>query len=198
MNIVFDIGGVLIDFSFLPLYEDKFDNKAELDWFLANVMKKEYWICADAGKSIADAARDIGKMYPDYAELVRLVDSDWPKVHAGVIEGTLGILQDLAGRGTALFAITNFPAEKFEETCRLYPFLGVFRDTVVSGQERIVKPDPRIYRILLERNGLRAEDCLFIDDTAENVVAAEDIGMQGHHFVSAQRLRQDLEDRGVL
>ena len=105
----------------------------------------------------------------------------------------MAILDELKAQGTPLYAITNWHQDKFRETQARFPFLGTsFRDIVVSGDERLVKPDPAIYRLLLDRNGLEASSCLFIDDSPKNVAGAEAVGMKAHHFTSPEALRAHL------
>ena len=107
-------------------------------------------------------------------------------------------LEELRQRGTPLYAITNFNQDKFRETVERFAFLRTFRDIVVSGDERILKPDPAIYRLLLDRNGLAASSCVFIDDSEKNVRGAEAVGMKAIHFTTPQALRADLAGMGLL
>jgi 2-haloacid dehalogenase len=116
----------------------------------------------------------------------------------GPIDGTVGILEELRQRGTPLYAITNFNQDKFRETLERFSFLRTFRDIVVSGDERLLKPDPAIYRVLLERNGIDAAACVFIDDSEKNVRGAEAVGMKAIHFTTPQALRADLAGMGLL
>ena len=120
----------------------------------------------------------------------------WPA--AGRCWGTVEILERLKAQGTPLYAITNWHQDKFRETRNRFSFLGHFRDIVVSGEERLVKPDAAIYNLFLQRNGLDAATCLFIDDNAQNVAGAEAVGMKAHHFTSPEGLRAQLARLGVL
>lgn len=116
----------------------------------------------------------------------------------GEVPGSVALLEALRTAGVPLFAITNFSAEKFALTQARFPFLRGFRDVVVSGAERLLKPDPAIYRLLLERNGLAAARCLFIDDSAKNVAGAQAVGMHAHHFRDAAGLADALRAHGLL
>jgi 2-haloacid dehalogenase len=116
----------------------------------------------------------------------------------GAIEGSVAILERLAEQGVPLYAITNFSAEKFAEARARFPFFSHFRDIVISGEERLMKPDAAIYRLCLERTGLDAGACIFIDDSAANVAAAAAIGIDAILFESPEQLSQALAERGLL
>ena len=136
--------------------------------------------------------------HPAYEAQIRAYDMRWTETLPHAIDGTAAILYDLHERNVPLFAITNWNGDKFRETRPRFPFLGLFRDIVVSGDEGLLKPDAPIYQLLLDRNGLSAGDCLFIDDNAANVARAEALGMKAHHFTSPGSLRLALVDHGVL
>jgi 2-haloacid dehalogenase len=116
----------------------------------------------------------------------------------GEIEGSIAILAELRARGVPVFAITNFSAEKYAETLTRFPFLRDFREVIVSAHEQLIKPDPAIYRLLLDRHGLTADHCLFVDDSPANTRGAEAVGMRGHLFRDAPTLRAELSALGLL
>ncbi|WP_373505909.1 HAD family hydrolase [Aestuariivirga sp.] len=198
MNIVFDIGNVLLHWDPRALYRKVFASEAEVDWFLANVCTSAWNLEQDKGRSFADAVAEATARHPEHAEAIAAYDTRWPETLTHVIEGTVEILEDLKQQGTPLYAITNWHQDKFRETKARYGFLCHFRDIVVSGDERLIKPDPAIYRLLLDRNGLEAGQCLFIDDSAKNVAGAEAVGMKAHHFTSPDALRAELAAMGIL
>ena len=198
MNVIFDIGNVLLRWDPRFLYRKIFADEAEMEWFLAHVCNSEWNLEQDRGRSFAEAVRDLTIRHPEHAEAIAAYDSRWPETLPHAIEDSVAILEDLRERGTALYAITNFNGDKFRETCARFSFLGHFRDVVVSGDEGLVKPDPAIYRLLMERNGLAASQCLFIDDSEANVRGARACGMEAHHFRSASGLRRELEARSLL
>ena len=198
MNVVFDIGNVLVHWEPRALYRKIFATEAEVDWFITNVCNSAWNLEQDRGRSFAAAVREATARFPEHAEAIAAYDLRWHETVLGPIDGTVEILEDLRQRGTPLYAITNFNQDKFRETLERFAFLGVFRDIVVSGDERILKPDPAIYRLLLDRNGLAASSCVFIDDSGKNVRGAEAVGMKAIHFTTPDALRTELAGMGLL
>jgi 2-haloacid dehalogenase len=199
MNVVFDIGNVLIHWDPRVLYRTIFVTEDEVEWFLGNVCTHEWNLEQDRGRSFADAIAEAAARHPAYAEAIAAYDLRWHETIPAPIDGTVAILDALKAQGTPLYAITNWHQDKFRETQARFPFLTTsFRDIVVSGDERLVKPDPAIYRLLLDRNGLEASSCLFIDDSPKNVAGAQAVGMKAHHFTSPENLRAHLAGAGIL
>jgi 2-haloacid dehalogenase len=198
MNIVFDIGNVLLHWDPRALYRKIFATEDEVEWFLANVCTPDWNREQDLGRSFEDAVAEATARHPGQAQAIAAYHLRWPETLTHVIEGSVAILDELNARGAPLYAITNWNGDKFRETRTRFDFLGHFRDIVVSGDEGVAKPDPAIFHLLLTRNGLEATACLFIDDSAKNVAAAEALGMETHHFTSPECLRDDLEARGLL
>ena len=198
MNIIFDIGMVLIKWDPRNLYRKMFADEAKMEWFLAHVCTGAWNLEQDRGRSFSDAVKHITPHHPEYATEIDAYDTRWHEMIPGVIEGSVDILEALHKNGAPLYAITNWNQHKFNETKLNYPFLGLFRDIVVSGDEKLIKPDPAIFELCLKRNKLKANDCLFIDDSEKNVKGAQAVGMQAHHFTSAEKLRADLKERGLL
>jgi 2-haloacid dehalogenase len=198
MNIVFDIGNVLLNWDPRALYRKIFASEDEVEWFLTHVCPPAWNLEQDKGRSFEDAVAEATARHPDQAHAIAAYHLRWPETLTHVIEGSVAILEDLHARGAPLYAITNWNQDKFRETRQRFDFLNRFRDIVVSGDERLVKPDPAIYHVLLERNGLAARDCLFIDDSAKNVAGAEAVGMKAHHFTTPDRLRTRLRSDGLL
>ncbi|PZF75591.1 HAD family phosphatase [Aestuariivirga litoralis] len=198
MNVVFDIGNVLVHWEPRALYRKIFATEDEVEWFITHVCNSDWNIEQDRGRSFGEAVALLSRRFPEHAEAIAAYDLRWHETVLGPIEGTVAILAELQQRGVPLYAITNFNQDKFQETVTRFPFLSTFRDIVVSGDERLLKPDPAIYRVLLDRNGLAAPDCVFIDDSLKNVRGAEDVGMKAIHFTSPGELRRDLAALGVL
>ena len=198
MNVVFDIGNVLLHWDPRALYRKIFATEDEVEWFLANVCTSEWNLEQDRGRSFADAIAEAVARHPAHAAAIAAYDTRWHETLTHAIDGSVSILDELKDRGTPLYAITNWHQTKFRETRERYPFLGHFRDIVVSGDERVLKPDPAIFHLLLDRNGLAAEDCLFIDDNVHNVEGARAVGMQAHHFTTPELLRAELVRMGIL
>ena len=199
MNVVFDLGNVLVHWDPRVLYRKIFATEEEVTWFLANVCTADWNLEQDRGRSFEDAIAEATARHPGYAEAIAAYHHRWHETIVAPIDGTLAILEALKAQCTPLYAITNWHQDKFRETQARFPFLAAsFRDIVVSGDERLVKPDPAIYRLLLDRNGLEASSCLFIDDSPKNVAGAEAVGMKAHHFTSPEALRNHLAGLGLL
>lgn len=190
--LVFDLGGVLFDWDPRYLYRDLLPDESAVEEFLARIEFDAWNSGFDAGVPLAEGAAALKARQP--AVLHGLIDAycaHWPRTLKGSMPDTVAVLEDLA-RGTApLYALTNWSAETFHHA-RRHPFMRHFEDIVVSGEERLAKPDPRIYAVLLRRTGLPAAAHLFIDDKAENVVAARTAGLAAVQFTTAEQLRQDL------
>ena len=198
MNVVFDIGNVLVHWEPRALYRKFFATEDEVEWFLANVCNHDWNLEQDRGRSFADAVIEATARFPEHADAIAAYDLRWHETVLGPIDGSVAILEELKARGTPLYAITNFNQDKFRETVARFPFLRLFRDIVVSGDERVVKPDPAIYRLLMERNGLAAEACVFIDDSLKNVLGAKAVGMKAIHFTGPDALRTELAGLELL
>jgi len=196
--VVFDLGGVLIDWDPRYLYRRLLASEEEVERFLGTVCTPEWNRAQDAGRSWAEAVDTLAARHPDQAGLIAAYRDRWPEMIAGPFEETVRVLADLRAAGVALYALTNWSAETFPVAQRRFDFLRWFEGTVVSGQEQLVKPDPRLYRLLAQRHGLDLRHSVFIDDTPANVVAARELGMLGLDFVDAERLRADLTAHGLL
>lgn len=197
--VIFDIGQVLIEWDPRHLYRDLFDGYDDLmEDFLERVCSPAWNLEQDRGRPWAEAVAQLTAEHPDCAELIRAYDEMWDRMVPGPVPGTPEILIALQDRGVPVYAITNFSVDKFALACRRFDFLNRFDGIIVSGQERLVKPDPAIYRLLLDRYGLEAGQCLFIDDNADNVESARSVGMLAHRFFGAEALRHDLEEFGLL
>ena len=155
----------------------------------------------DAGRPFEQVLSDLVSAHPerpDWGDILRTYHAHHRDSLPGLIPGVDRLIEDLAAAGVPLYALTNFAADLFEGARPLMPALTRFDGVVISGRERLVKPDPAIYRLLLDRFGLKAGHTLFIDDSAANVAGAQAVGMQTHRFTGAGRLRADLVERGVL
>jgi len=197
-TVVFDVGNVLIRWDPRHLYRRLIPEEAAMERFLAEVCTEAWNLEQDRGRSWAEAIAERVPLFPQHEALIRAYAENWQEMVPGEVPGTVALLEALRGRGVPLYAITNFSAEKFAEAQARFAFLRGFRDVVVSAHERLVKPDPAIYRVLLDRNGLAAARCLFIDDSEKNVRAAEAAGMQAHHFRDAAGLEAELRRLGLL
>ena len=197
--VVFDVGNVLYGWdpeSFLV--RQIADDEARLR-FIEEVGLWEWHESLDGGRGFADAAAELSEKFPDYAHLISAWGDRFGETITDPVPGVHDLVEALDGRGVPLFAITNFSADfwaPFRE--REEAFFGRFRDIVVSGEEKLLKPDPAIYYLALDRFGLKAEQALFIDDRLINVEGAKAVGMRAHLFTTAEDLRARLEAEGLL
>ncbi|MCC5618912.1 HAD family phosphatase [Nostoc sp. CHAB 5836] len=197
-HVVFDVGNVLIEWSPEHLYRKLIPDAAERARFLAEICTPDWNLEQDRGRSWADAVAERIALFPQYAALIRAFDERWQETVPGEVPGSVALLEALRAADVPLYAITNFSAQKFAESRIRFPFLDRFRDVVVSAEERLLKPDPAIYHLLLDRNGLDAARCLFIDDSEKNVRGAEAVGMRAHHFRDATTLAVELRRLGLI
>jgi len=195
---VFDLGNVLITWDRELLYRQLIEDPEERRHFLDNVLTLEANAELDRGMSLADLTAMLTNQHPEYAKLLDAFRTRWIETIGGAIDGSVSILSELRTMGTPLYALSNWGAETFEQTVGQYGFLNWFDGRVISGFEGTVKPDARIFEILLERFGLTATSCLFIDDSQRNVDAAALIGFDTIHFADPPSLRSELIERGLL
>jgi 2-haloacid dehalogenase len=194
--VVFDIGNVLVDWDPRHLYRTIFADADEMERFLAEVCARDWILELDRGKPFAEAIPERIALFPHYETQIRAFDERWHETNRSAIDGSVAILKKLQSTGVPNYAITNFSAEKFEEARSIFPFFDSFDGIVVSGRERLLKPDAAIYNLLLQRHGLKAADCIFIDDSLRNVEGARAVGMHGHHFIAAEGLARGLRSHG--
>jgi 2-haloacid dehalogenase len=198
LNVVFDIGNVLLKWDPRILYRKIFSTEAEVNDFLTRVLPPEWNLEQDRGRSWREAEDLQIALFPDYADAIRAFRGRWKETIPGSIEGTVVILEELKKAGVPLYAITNFASDTFREAQKRFPYLAdSFIDIVISGDEKLLKPDPAIYHILLERQKLKAEDCIFIDDSMANVKAAATVGFHALQFASPEQFRSDLRNLGL-
>ncbi|WP_119459886.1 HAD family hydrolase [Rhodospirillaceae bacterium SYSU D60014] len=196
---VFDLGGVLIDWNPRYLYRKLFDgDEAGMEAFLTEVCTPAWNEEQDGGRPFADAVALLVAQHPTHAALIEAYDARWEEMLAGPIAGSVEILAALKAQRMPLYALTNWSAEKFPIARRRFDFLQWFDGIVVSGEIRLKKPDPEIFRHLLDGFGLTAGETLFIDDSEPNVAAAQAAGMTALRFRSPQALRRDLTALGLL
>lgn len=195
--VIFDLGGVLIDWNPRHLYRTLFDDEAAMERFLSEVCTPAWNLEQDRGRPWAQAIAELSAVHPDKAGLIAAYRGRWHEMLNGPITGTVAILEELDDAGVELFALTNWSAETYPCAERLYPFLGRFRAVVVSGRIGLVKPDAAIYRHALARFGVAPERTLFIDDSARNVAGAAAVGLRAVRFAGAEGLRRDLAAFGL-
>ena len=196
---IFDLGGVLLEWNPRHLYRKLFaGDEAAMEHFLANVCTTEWNEQQDAGRTFAAATLALMPQHVDQRALIEAWGDRFGEMIPGAIDGTVEVLAALKQRNVPVYALSNWSAETFPPQRERFPFLSWFEDIVVSGFEGVIKPDPRIFRILLERNAIAPEAAVFIDDVAVNAAAASRLGIHGIHFRSPAALRQELAAVGLL
>lgn len=196
--VVFDIGRVLFDWNLRHLFAKLIDDPAQLDWFLTEVVTEQWHFQSDAGRPIAEMVPERIAEFPEHAPLIEAYQARFNETLPAPIPGTHELARRLAGRGVPLYALTNFGAEFWAGFRPLQPIFELFADVVVSGEERVAKPDPRIFEIAERRFGHPPEALFFIDDNPANVEAAIERGWQAHLFTDAAALETELVAQGLL
>ena len=197
--VIFDLGGVLIRWDPRNLYRKLFPgDEHAMEAFLGNVCTVEWNERQDAGRTFADAVAELVPRHADKIELIEAIGRRFDEMITGALEGTVEILAHLKRAGVPRYALTNWSAETFPPQRDRFEFLSWFDGIVVSGEEGVIKPDARIFRILLERYGIAADEAVFIDDNPGNAAAAQALGIHGIHFRSPELLRRELATLGIL
>ena len=197
-TVIFDIGNVLYRWDLRCLFAKLIDDPEELDWFLAHVVTPEWHSQHDAGRAFADMVAERSREFPEYRDHITAYSERFPETIPGPVEGMLDLVRALAGRGVPLFAISNFGAESWAQFLPSAPIFGIFSDIVISGEEKLIKPDAAIFELALKRFDCRADQCLFIDDRRDNIEAGQAVGLAGHHFKDSRQLEHELKALGLL
>jgi 2-haloacid dehalogenase len=199
LALVFDVGGVLLDWNPRHLYRKFFNGDLEsMEQFLKEIDFNGWNLCQDAGRPFTEAVAALITQHPRWEELIKAYHSRWEESIRGTIEGSVEILADLRNSGYPLYALSNFSVEKFQLVRERFDFFAWFDDILISAQVQLVKPDPRIFQVLLERIEREPAECLLIDDSGPNIKTACKLGFEAIHFQSSEQLRAELHQRGIL
>jgi 2-haloacid dehalogenase len=196
-NIVFDFGGVLLDWNPRYFYKNVFSDKSEMEFFLREVCSPQWNLKMDAGLSFADATKELQDQHPGYKNEIELYLRNWEIMIGGEIIENTKLLKPLKTR-YRLFGLTNWSAEAFPVVFKKYQFFRSFEGIVVSGREKMVKPDKDIYELLLNRYSLLADESLFIDDSIKNIETASELGFATIHIDGKNSLEEQLVISGLL
>lgn len=198
-TVIFDLGGVLIDWNPKHLYRKIFDDEKEIDYFLSEICTPEWNEQQDAGRTFKEATEILVAQHPKFEKEIQAFYGRWKEMLGGEIEKTVSILNDLHQKNEhRLLALTNWSAESFPYALENFEFLQLFEGILVSGVEKMKKPDPEIYQLILDRYQIEAQKSVFIDDSERNIKAAKVLNINGIHFQSSEQLQSDLEKLGVL
>ncbi|MBE7171930.1 MAG: HAD family phosphatase [Williamsia sp.] len=197
-TIVFDFGGVLIDWNPRHVFRQLFEDEDKMEWFLSNVCTDEWNVQQDKGRLLKEGTALLKASHPaEHHALIEAYYGRWEEMLKGEISETVEILHELR-KTYKVYGLTNWSAETFPIAQQRFPFLQVFDGIVVSGEEKLIKPDPAIFHLLTERYGLKPEHSVFIDDNSKNVAAARTIGFEAIQFTTADELRSRLRELKLL
>ena len=198
-NIIFDLGGVLIDWNPHYMYKKIIPDDIERNWFIDNICTLDWNENQDGGRTIQEAVDELLLLHPDHKENIMAYYSRWEEMLNGPIEGTVDIFKKIKeNKEIKTYALTNWSAETFPRALELYEFLHWFDGRVVSGEEKTRKPFKDIYEIILNRFGLIATETIFIDDNLRNIKAAQELGINSIHFISPETLKNELIKLSIL
>ncbi len=198
-TIIFDLGAVLIDWNPHHLYRKLITDDEQRQHFLDNICTSDWNEEQDAGRSLKEGTELLVAKHPEHEENIRAFYSRWDEMLAGPIQGTVDVFKAIKESGKyKIYALSNWSAETFEIAQQKFEFLNWFDGLVVSGLEKIRKPDPAFYQLLLDRYQVKPDEALFIDDNYRNILAAEALGIQSIHFTSAEELKSALKKLSVL
>lgn len=198
-TVIFDLGGVLIDWNPRHLYRKIFNTEEEVTWFLENVCTGEWNDQQDAGRSFEDATEELVQKFPDHEEAIRAWYGRWQETISGPIHGTVDVLKTIKDSGKyKLYALTNWSAETFPWALDNFEFLHWFEGIVVSGVEKTRKPFPDFYQILFDRYNVNPAQAVFIDDNVKNVIGSREVGLPVIHFQTPDQLKEELIKLNIL
>jgi 2-haloacid dehalogenase len=198
-TVIFDLGGVLIDWNPRYLYRKIFSTEEEITWFMDNICTSEWNDLQDAGRSFAEATEELVKKHPGHEVPIRAWYGRFPETISGAIQPTVDVLLKIKEKKAhRLYALTNWSAESFPWAQNNFEFLSWFEGIVVSGKEKTRKPFADIYHILLKRYNIDPVRAVFVDDNVKNIKGANEVGLNTIHFTGAPALERELKDLGVL
>jgi 2-haloacid dehalogenase len=196
-TIIFDFGGVLIDWNPRYMYRDEFEESSEMEHFLTHICSNDWNLQQDKGRSLAEATRILQDRFPEHVVKIKLYYDQWEKMINGDIPQNVSLLRKLKEK-YKLYGLTNWSAETFPIVFKRFPFFKLFDGIVISGEEKLIKPDKKIFEIILERYHLKAKNALFIDDNMNNIQAAKEIGFVTIHVQEKTDLKKELHALGLI
>ena len=196
-NIILDFGGVLIDWNPLYLYSKIFGSEEKAKHFLENVCKYEWNLLQDAGRPLVEATQILQEQYPEYKDEIAMYYDRWEEMLGGTLDENTKLIKPLKEKYN-VYGLTNWSAETLPIAKNLYNFFDELDGIVVSGDEKLIKPDPKIYQVLIDRYAIKPEESLFIDDNFDNIVAAQKLGFRTIHFTNEVNLEKTLKEMNVL
>ncbi|HVZ96955.1 MAG TPA: HAD family phosphatase [Chitinophagaceae bacterium] len=196
-NIVFDFGGVLVDWNPRHLYRNVFDDEKAMEDFLAHVCTDEWNAEQDRGRPLAEGTQLLQQQFPEHHDLIGMYYGQWETMLRSDIPGTVSLLHRLKKK-YHLYGLTNWSAETIPLAFSRYPFFKEFEGIVVSGEEKLIKPDKEIFHVLMDRYKISPAESLFIDDNVKNIHTARQIGFHAIHFTTPEQLEHQLAALQIL
>lgn len=191
--IIFDFGNVFVKWDPYGVYKRFFPTPQAVDSFLEEIHFTEWNARQDAGRPFAEGVAELSKQFPQHAELIQAYHSYWEESVTEILFETIEIAHKLKSAGWDIYLLSNFSTETFPLMQKYYNFAQLFDDMIISGEHKIIKPDPAIYRLTLKRINREAHECVFIDDSLPNIEAAQKLGFRTIQFQSPEQLDKDLE-----
>ncbi|RXM41157.1 HAD family hydrolase [Chryseobacterium sp. CH21] len=197
-NIIFDFGGVLMDWNPRYYFKDYFNDNEKMEYFLENIVQDEWNIEQDRGRSLAEGTDIQVKKFPEWEKEIRAFYDNWTVMLKSDIPQNVDVLRKLKNTDYQLFGLTNWSAETFPYALENYDFFQIFEGKiVVSGTEKLIKPDPKIWHVLLERYNIKAEESVFIDDNTKNIEMAKSLGFTTIQVSPDTDLTKELKKFGI-
>ena len=196
-TIIFDFGGVLVDWDPHRMLDAYFGSREKADWFIANICTGEWNAQMDAGKPFAQGIAELSAEYPEWSTEIQAYFDRWIEMIGGEIPGMLEIMKDLKRKGYKMYGLTNWSAETFCQVRHKFEVFDQLDGMLVSGEEKMLKPDPAFFQLLVDRFNLNPAECLFIDDNQPNVDGARRFGLNAIRFKDADTLRKELITLGI-
>ncbi len=197
-SVIFDFGGVLIDWNPYYLFRKVMNNDTEIAQFLQEIDFKKWNYEFDKGYPFEEGIAELAFKYPQYADMIRIFDERWMETIGVTFDETIDLVKQVKEAGFRVFGLSNWSEKKFNEVRQHFDFFNLFEDMVISGYEKIAKPDPRIYQRLLDRNALNPEECLYIDDSEDNIRGGRQVGLNTIQYQSSPLLKEELQAYGIL
>lgn len=197
-NIIFDYGAVLIDWNPHYVFDPYFGDVEKSTWFIENICNSQWNSTLDAGKPYDEGIRELTAEHPEWAREIQLYKDRWINMIGGQIEGMYELVSLLKSKGYGIYGLTNWASETFEQVRYKYPVFALMDGMAVSGEEHCLKPEARIFKILFERYSLKPEECVFIDDNADNIAGALAVGLNAIRFTGREALLESLKKEGII
>jgi 2-haloacid dehalogenase/putative hydrolase of the HAD superfamily len=196
--VLFDVGNVIVRWRPRTLYSKLIVDPAALDHFLGEVCTMDWHSQTDAGRTFGEIIAERSALYPEHAPLIQAWWARWPEMFSGTIPETEAAIEALHARGTPIHGLTNMSVESWPGVQAMSPVFRHFHTVVVSGEEKVIKPDPAIFHLVVERTGLEPHEMLFVDDMPANIATAASLGFHVHHFTDPSALGPQLRTLGLL